>query len=132
MLNDAVTADRITNLLWYKLGNGFGRKEYPVNVNSVLKARIVLSSSISHNISQIYEETTSLYRNGEIMQEQLAARILRLRKKPLLLEELGPDSIDDIMDFSGEWLSRYEEEVKANRETIKEQEEIIKSKEIEN
>lgn len=117
----AVSVERMTNLLWYKLGNGFGGKNYPSNVNVALKARVVLASSISHSISEVYGKTREQYKSGEITEEQLAARIITLRQKTVLPEELEGDSIDDSMDFSLEYLSRFEEEVKTNKKLIEEQ-----------
>ncbi|MFR0953559.1 MAG: hypothetical protein ACLSGK_12520 [Lachnospiraceae bacterium] len=42
----------ITNILWYKLSKGFGNNDFPQNINSVLKAKIVLSNLISQNVSK--------------------------------------------------------------------------------
>lgn len=115
-VNDyAVSLGKVTNLLWYKLGNGFGRKSYPSSINSILKARVVLASSISHSITEVYNKTNEQYKNGEISKEQLAARIITLHKKPILPEELEGDSIEECMDFSPEYMSRYEEEAKLNK-----------------
>ena len=115
-VNDyAVSLGKVTNLLWYKLGNGFGRKSYPNSINSILKARVVLASSISHSITEVYNKTNEQYKNGEISKEQLAARIITLHKKPILPEELEGDSIEECMDFSPEYMSRYEEEAKSNK-----------------
>ena len=128
LTNDyAVSVNRITNILWYKLGNGFGKKNYPFNVNTVLKARLVLASSISHNVSEIYRLTKEQHQNGEITDDQLAARIITLKNKPVLPEELAGDSIEDIMDFSDEYLSRFEEEVNQNKEALKEKEKEIRN-----
>ena len=110
----AVSVDRITNLLWYKLGKGFGRKAYPTNVDAVLKARILLASRISQSISKVYSETKEMYIAGEITEDQLKARIITLREKPTVPEELQPDNIDDAIDFSLEYITRYEEEYKNN------------------
>lgn len=128
----AVTMERITNILWYKLGNGFGQKNYPSNVNSVLKARIVLSSNISHNVAQLYRETAEKYQSGEISSEQLAARIISLRKKPLLPEEISIDIIDDALDFSEEWLNKYEEQVQIDKTLIIEQNKQIEEQKKKN
>lgn len=131
-VNDyAVSIDRITNILWYKLGNGFGRKEYPINVNAVLKAKIILASHISHNVTKIYSETNEQYKKGEITQEQLATRIITLKEKPILPEELNGDIIEESMDFSLEFLSRFEEEVNANKISLQNKEQEIAKKEQE-
>lgn len=125
MCDFAVTVDRMTNILWYKLGNGFGCKSFPNNVNTILKARLVLASNISTNIDRIYNETMEQHKMGEITDEQLAARIITLRNKPVFPEELEGDNIEDSMNFSSEYLSRYEEEVKTNKQALREKEKLI-------
>ena len=123
----AVSLDRITSLLWYKLGNGFGNKEYPANVNAVLKARVVLSSSIAKSAEAAFSDTKKQFSDGTITEEQLAARIITLRRKPILPEELQGDDIAEIMDFSSEYLSRYEEKVNSDRKALEEKENVIKA-----
>lgn len=123
----AVSVERFTNILWYKLGNGLGRKEYPTNVNAVIKARMLLASKISHNISKLYAETKAQYRSGEITDEQLVSRIITLRKKPTTPEELKVDTIEDSLDFSLEYLTRYEEEVYRNKEALQEKDRLLQS-----
>ena len=125
----AVSLDRMTNILWYKLGNGFGNKEYPNNVKSILKAKMVLASSISHNVVNVYNEANEQYKCGKISQEQLAARILGLRQKPIMPEELTDKSIEENLDFSIEYLCRFEEEVNANRAALLEKDKKLAQKE---
>lgn len=121
----AVSVERLTNILWYKLGNGLGRKEYPNNVNAVLKARMLLASKISQNISKLYMDTRAQYRAGVITEDQLASRIITLRKKPITPEELTAETIEDSLDFSLEYLTRYEEEVNRNKEALQEKEHLL-------
>lgn len=121
----AISLSKATNVLWYKLGNGFGQKDFPSSVNAVLKARIVLASTISHNIIEVFNEENEKYKRGEITREQLAARIVSLHRKPSLPEELEGDSIEEIMDFSSEFISRFEEEVKQNKHALEEKEHEI-------
>ena len=121
----AVSVERLTNILWYKLGNGLGGKEYPTSVNAVLKARMLLASKISQNISRIYAETRAQYHAGVITEEQLASRIITLRKKPITPEELSAETIEDSLDFSLEYLTRYEEEVNRNKEALVEKERLM-------
>lgn len=125
--NFAVSLYKITNLLWYKLGNGFGGKEYPANVNAVLRARIILSASIAKNAEVAFSDTKEKFKSGIITEDQLTARIITLRNKPTLPEELRGDCIDEMMDFSPEYLSRYEEKVKADQKSLEEKEAIIES-----
>lgn len=128
----AISVEKITNLLWYKLGNGFGRKEYPSNVNVVLKARTLLASNISQNISKLYTETRSRFKSGEITETQLAARIVALRGKSILPEDLDADTIEESMDSSPEFLSRFEEEVLSNKTALEEKNKIIQTLENSN
>ncbi len=133
-INDyAVSVDYITNLLWYKLGNSFNKKALPLNVNAVLKAKVALSSVISHNILSTYQEAREQFNQGIITESQLVSRILTLQNKPMLPEELQAETIEDSMDFSEEILSRYEEESRFDKESLKrkDQELILKNAIIE-
>lgn len=123
----AVSVERLTNILWYKLGNGLGRREYPTNVNAVLKARMLLASKISQGVSKLYKDTRAQYRAGVITEDQLASRIITLRKKPITPEELTPETIEDSLDFSLEYLTRYEEEVNRNKEALREKENLLQA-----
>lgn len=125
--NFAVSLDRITSLLWYKLGNGFSKNEFPSNVNAALKARVVLSASIAKNAEREFARVKKEYEDGQINDDQVTARIITLRNKPVLPEDLQGDDIDEIMDFSPEYLCRYEEQVKENEKALKEKEEFIES-----
>lgn len=123
----AVSVEWLTNLLWYKLGNGLGGKGYPTNVNSVLKARTLLASKISQSVTNLYSETQAQYNAGLITADQLASRIITLRKKPIIPEELTKETIEESLDFSVEYITRYEEEACRNREALKEKEDLIRS-----
>ena len=56
MVGYAISMGMITNILWYKLSKGFGNTYFPQNINSVLKAKIVLSILISQNVSKKFDE----------------------------------------------------------------------------
>lgn len=129
----AVSLDRITSLLWYKLGNGFSQKKHPLSINAVLKARVVLSTSIAKKAEKTFAEIKKQFEDGVITEDQVAARIITLRKKPTLPEELQEgDNIDEIMDFSPEYLSRYEEQFKKNQSALKEKDAVIESLQSDN
>jgi len=130
--NFAVSLDRITSLLWYKLGGDFGQKSYPRNVNAVLKARVVLSSSIAKKAEKSFAEIKMQYESGTISEDQVAARIITLRDKPNLPEEVQGDDIAETMDFSPAFLSKYEERVKQDRNNLEEKEKLIEALKVEN
>ena len=81
MVGYAISMGMITNILWYKLSKGFGNNDFPQNINSVLKAKIVLSNLISQNVSKKFDECKQAYQKGELDEQQLAARLLALREK---------------------------------------------------
>lgn len=125
--NFAVSLDRITSLLWYKLGNGFSQNGFPSSLNAVLKARIVLSASIARNAEREFAKVTKEYADGVINLDQVTARIIMLKKKPVLPEDLQGNDIDETMNFDPEYLSRYEEQAKKNQRELKEKSDIIES-----
>ena len=125
--NFAVSLDKITNLLWYKLGNGFSKTSFPSSVNMALKARVVLSSSIAKNIEREFSNSSKQYREGNLTKEQLLCRILVLREKNYLPEDLNGEEIDDVMDFSFDCLNRFEEQVKKTQAELREKNEFIEN-----
>ena len=92
-----------------------------------MKARIVLSASIAKNAEMEFAKIKKEYADGLIDDDQATARIITLRNKPVLPEDLQGDDIDEIMDFTPEYLSRYEEQVKKNQEDLKEKDDVIES-----
>lgn len=127
LCNFAISLDRITSLLWYKLGNGFSKAHYPSSVNALLKARTVLSSSIAKNADKVFSEIKKQYSEGLITADQVAARIITLRNKINLPEDLQGDDIEEKMDFSPEYLIRYEEQFKDTKNALKENKKIIET-----
>lgn len=123
----AVSLERITSILWYKLGSGFSSEKYPVSISALLKARTILSFSVAKKANQAFIEVKNQYKAGLISDDQVAARIITLRNKPKLPEELQGDGIEETMDFSPEYLSRFEEQYKSNQESLKERDALIES-----
>ena len=122
----ALTTNAITNFLWYKLNSGFGGKPYPHSIDAVLKARFVLSKEISKHIMESYETMKKEYSEGKITKEQVASRILGLRSKPILPEDLTVENLAESLDFSPEFIREYEEKVNADKRLLEE-----KNREIE-
>lgn len=122
----ALTTNAITNFLWYKLNSGFGGKPYPHSIDAVLKARFVLSKEISKNIMESYETMKKEYSEGKITKGQVASRILGLRSKPTLPEDLTVENLAESLDFSPEFIREYEEKVNADKRLLEE-----KNREIE-
>lgn len=122
----AVSLSHITNLLWYKLNRGFGSNVFPYNLDVVIKARIILSSYITQNITLAYKDIKTKAANGDLTQEQVATRIVNLREKATLPEELDPKNIEETLDFSEEYFSQFEETIAQNRRLLSEQDKTIR------
>ena len=127
----AVNLNFITNLLWYKLNKGFSKQPFPLNLTSVIKAKIVLSHFISGNIVKTYKDLRNQYKAGEITEEQLVSRILALKQKSENPENINAENVDDSMDFSPEYISRFEDRLKKSDEKSAEYDSIIEQLHLE-
>ena len=122
----AIPIEKMTNILWFKLGMGFGKNDFPSNVKAVLKARVVLSANISINIMKSYDEAKKNLSSGNITKEQFASRIIALRNKKDLPEDLQNDDIDANLDFTDEFFCQMEEEILSNKKALQEKDKILK------
>jgi len=127
----AVSMGMITNILWYKLSKGFGNNDFPQNINSVLKAKIVLSNLISQNVSQKFDECKQAYQKGELDERQLAARLLALREKAVKPEDITNDNLEDSLNFETKYIERFEAECELHKTQIKQNKEQMEDYESE-
>lgn len=121
----AVSLSYITNLLWYKLNRGFGSSEFPKNLDVVIKARTILSSYITQGITTTYKEIRTKAAAGELTQEQAAARIVALKEKTTLPEDLDADNIEEALNFTEEHFAQFEETLAQNRRLLIERDKTI-------
>lgn len=121
----AVSLSYITNLLWYKLNRGFGSSEFPKNLDVVIKARTILSGYITQGITTTYKEIRTKAATGELTQEQAAARIVALKEKATLPEDLDADNIEEALNFTEEHFAQFEETLAQNRRLLIERDKTI-------
>ena len=121
----AVNMSFLTNLLWYKLNRGFGVMNYPYNLDSVIKAKIVLSNFISQNVVTTYDKYKKEYADGELTVEQMAGRLLGLHEKASKPEDITVANLSDNLNFDPKYLCRYEKERELQRVKLEEKEEVI-------
>ena len=110
----AVNLSVLTNIFWFYL-NGVLKKsnKFPMTVESVIKAQVVLSSAIGRHIDRLYEKTKEEFKKGKITREIYIERILNYRNKKNIPEFITQDNIDSNYKFIKEdELSIYEEEKK--------------------
>ena len=125
MVGYAISMGMITNILWYKLSKGFGNNDFPQNINSVLKAKIVLSNLISQNVSKKFDECKQAYQKGELDEQQLAARLLALREKAVKPEDITTDNLEDSLNFDSKHIERFEAERELHKTQIKQNKELL-------
>lgn len=121
----AVDMSFLTNLLWYKLNRGFGATNYPHNLNTVVKAKIVLANFISQNVTVAYNRYKKEYAEGSLTADQMTGRLLGLREKASKPEDITIENLSDNLNFDPNYLQRYEEERELQRVKLEEKEEII-------
>ena len=125
MVGYAISMGMITNILWYKLSKGFGNNDFPENINSVLKAKIVLSNLISQNVSKKFDECKQAYQKGELDEQQLAARLLALREKAVKPEDITTDNLEDSLNFDSKHIERFEAERELHKAQIRQNKEQL-------
>lgn len=116
----------ISNILWYKLNKGFGRKDFPQSLDAVLKAKVVLAKHISQNVSKAYQELKKQYEEGSISKEIMAARMLALREKSEKPEDISIDNVENELDFSPEFYKAYETAIEQNKALLQDKDDLIK------
>lgn len=125
MVGYAISMGMITNILWYKLSKGFGNNDFPQNINSVLKAKIVLSNLISQNVSKKFDECKEAYQKGELDEQQLAARLLALREKAVKPEDINTDNLEDSLNFDSKHIERFEAERELHKAQLRQNKEQL-------
>ena len=116
----------ISNILWYKLNKGFGRKDFPQSLDAVLKAKVVLAKHISQKVSKAYQELKKQYNEGAISKEIMAARMLALREKSEKPEDISIDNVENELDFSPEYYKAYETAIEQNKALLQDKDDLIK------
>ena len=127
----ALPTSAITNILWFKLGSGFSKREYPINTDASYKARRIISGEIASSIVQLFEDTKKQYDEGVLSQDQVAGRIVLMRDKICTPDEVAADNIEELLDFSPEYIAKYEDGVKQNKLQLQEKQAAIEILEAE-
>lgn len=115
----------ITNILWYKLNKGFGRKDYPKSLDAVLKAKIVLTRHISRNITTTYIDLKRKCEEGEISKEQMAMRLIVLREKIDKPDDISIDTLKDQLDFSPDFFDKFTKSIEQDRMLLQEKDKLM-------
>lgn len=122
----ALHLNNITNLLWNKLNKGFGSTAFPKNLDSICRARQVLSSYITQGVYEKYNQLKNEYDSGKIDIEHLKECIYTMREKKVRPEDLTIENIEDNLDFDDSYFDRKAEEIAQKDRLLEEREDKIK------
>lgn len=122
----ALHLNNITNILWYKLNKGFGSMSFPKNLDSICRARQILSGYVTQGVYEKYNQLKSEYENGMINLEHLEECILTMREKKLLPEELTVANMTENLDFDDAYFDKKAEEIAQKDRLLDERNERIK------
>lgn len=96
----AKNIDFVTTRFWFTLKKGFSNKQsLPKSFDVITKAKIILSSHLTNEISKSYENLLADKKSGKLTDEEAIARSYSLREKPNTPEEINIDNLDDALDF---------------------------------
>lgn len=123
----AVPVSVITNVLWFKLGSGFSKKQYPINTDALYKAKRILAGELFNNITRVYNDAKNKYSLGQLDKEQIARRIVLLHDKSLMPDDITDSNVDDVLDFSKEYIEKFENEIKYSKVKSEEKDRVIAS-----
>lgn len=92
----ATTLTFLTNKLWFKLGKGFGKNNYPKTFDIITKAQIVLSTQVNDSISYKYDSLQEKLKKGELNEKQALATIVELRRESKKPEDIKADDLEPV------------------------------------
>ena len=106
----AVRIGSFTRYLWHRLSKGYGTKMNPQWFDASVKAKIILSEVINHNINTIYEKTKKAYQEGRIDQEEIKETIISLRSYDISPDNLTEERAEAGLELTEETIVRSLEE----------------------
>lgn len=123
----AVSLSFITNKLWFKLNKGIGGRDFPKTLNAITKAQIVLSMHLNESVGKKYDEILDRYKQGDITQEIVKARIIDLRNQVRKPENVIINDIDEILaDIKEDSLEDFKRNQEMHKQKLIDQENMNK------
>lgn len=126
MCGFALPLSKITNILWFKLGMGFGQNSFPINSQVAVKARMILDISIANNANKYFAQAIDDYKQGRINQEMALGRIRILQEKVSGASHIDESNVDELLDFTPEELQKYDDAIRLGKEAVQNKEQIIR------
>ena len=92
--------DYIITKFWFKLKKGFSNKQsLPISFDVVTKAKIILSSHLTNNVSHCYQILIDETKSGKLTNEEALQRSYELRVRPNRPEDLNIENVENTLEF---------------------------------
>ena len=107
----AINIGTLTNRLWYDLNKGFGAQDFPLSLDILTQARILLSSNLLNKIERQYAKVKKEYENKEDRKDDLKDTIIQIREEAKCPEDITSTNVDSILDsISEEEITNFQNE----------------------
>lgn len=92
--------DYIITKFWFKLKKGFSDKQsLPVSFDVVTKAKLILSSHLTSNVSAGFQKLLEDTKSGKLTREEALQRSYEFRERPNRPEDLNIENVESSLDF---------------------------------
>ena len=98
----ASNLEYMTEHFWFILNKGFGTNTKLKSFDVIAKAKIIMSSLISSNISDKYADINRRFDAGELSLQEAVMYVAALREESKLPEEIKKDDVNYILDLLSE------------------------------
>lgn len=137
-----ISPEVLTTRFWFQMNKGFSREHTLMSIDVVAQAKIIMTSQINKNISELHHNIKRSFAEGEITQEQAVRQCAELRKycvtpdcvtREVLAETctLSEYSVEDMINKQEEERNKHLETLKQKEQLEKQQVELEQSVKIE-
>lgn len=92
--------DYIITKFWFKLKKGFSDKQnLPISFDVVTKAKIILSSHLTSNVSEGYHKLLEDTKSGKLTKDEALQRSYEFRERPNRPEDINIGNVESSLDF---------------------------------
>lgn len=125
-----ISPEVLTSRFWFQMNKGFSRGHTLMSIDVVAQAKIIMTSQINKNISELHHNIKRSFEEGEITHEQAVRQCAELRKYCVTPDGVTREILAETCALSEcsveEMISKQEEERNNHLETLKRVENLEK------
>lgn len=137
----ATTITFLTNRFWFTLNKGLAPSMNLKSFNIITRAQLALASHISNTVGKLYDQIRENFKTGKLSEEDAKNRILELRSKTFVTEDIDVNTLDDddclniiqsdsIEKIAAEYACRQQKEKEHQKKIQRERDEAIEKSKI--